>query len=266
VSERALPAWARDVMVDGVPQAELRESGDRAINRWLLKTAMSAINCGQDRIRWEEQLESADSTLGLQVRRDKRKMKRPAATIRKTLDKTWARAEEIVNQGEGWTKEDVIVIVKERVTVLRNIVADPDANLRDVDRAVLSHAADEAERRELPRVALPLRQVIQATGLGARTVRNSLDRLGSGPLLRIYRRGTPIRPGSPDGRTPAVAGKATLYELPTPADVATFKLASPYRAEGSAYVTPLLRPPSNLCDPPARDTETPQETYQENAL
>ena len=110
MTERALPSWARDAIVNGVSPGELKESGDRAINTWLLKTAMSAINSGQNQLRWEEQLEAADSELGIQMRRDHRKMKRPPATIRKVLDKTWTRAEEIVNLGEGWTKGKVAII------------------------------------------------------------------------------------------------------------------------------------------------------------
>jgi hypothetical protein len=82
-----------------------------------------------------------------------------------------------------------------------------ELDLPDADRRVLKFACDQAERLHTTRPAMPWRAVAEGTGLGQRTVRNSLRRLDEAGLLALAVHGLPAGPSSKRRR-------ANCYRLP----------------------------------------------------
>ncbi|WP_345037397.1 hypothetical protein [Georgenia daeguensis] len=203
----ALPGRMVDLIRDGVPPADLRAKGDRAVWAALVKTAASSQQRGHTYAEWAAIVTDAKSALGRQasIRAGRDKVKSPAAR-EKTLRSAWdAAARWLKDAPASFTRETVLA----HVAAVRGWAGDADADLDDHERMVLIAACDVAERNGTTRPAMPRRAVSEATGLGERTVRTTLAALDDRGILRLE---VPGRGGAEGKR------RAGLYQLPT-ADV-----------------------------------------------
>ncbi len=236
--DRALPPLMIDLIRDGVPPAELRASGSRAVWRALFRTAASACQRGWDAWEWEQRVGEPASRLGAQARLRDGKKARTDKAYADTLHNAWDKATAWVSeQPRAFDREQMRELAQNKATALLVLASDPAADLLDADRAVLAYAAQQATERGTDRVAMARRTVAEVTGLGERSVRNALDRLDRSGLLTLAEAG---RPGGPSAKR----ARAHLYRPAEPRDAA----ASLYRETRS--VGPL----DQLCGTPADGT------------
>ncbi len=206
VLDRALPGPMIDLIRDGVPAQQLKASGGRAVYKSLWRTAASACQRGLDQWEWEEYVLQPQSELGRQLRLRDGRSQVPEDRVRKTLDRVWDQATAWTSEQEPpATRQELLLRARPSLTAARRKLEDPDASLTAPDRRVLGFACSEIERRGLERVTLPWRAVRDATGLGERTVKNSLQRLVSSRHLLVAVAG---RSGQGPSR------RATVYRLP----------------------------------------------------
>lgn len=239
---RALPGRMIDLIRTGVPPAELRTSGDRAVYRALVRTAASAHQRGQSFPEWAELVGQAASTLGRQAKLRSSGKEKTRAAYEKTLRNAWdAAGKWLTTAAPALTRDDALA----HVAVVRDWVADADSPLDDDERAVMAAACVVAARNGTTRPALPRRALIQETGLGERTVRTVLDRLDARGVLRLE---VPGRSGADIGRR-----RAALYRLP---DTDGLGIAYLYRGTRS------MGPPAQVYGTPANHNNgTPPQVY-----
>lgn len=240
---RSLPAPMVDLIRDGAHPANLRREGQRAVWSALFRTAASASQRGWDRWEWELLLQEPTSVLGRQAStRDGRRPRTKEATA-KTLGDAWDRATIWASeQPPQWRREQAVEQALRRADLLAELAADPDADLRDTERAVLAHAAARGRALSSDRPALPRAQMLEATGLGLTALRGALDRLDDAELLVLAERGR----SSPHG------GRANLYRLAREGHPA---LASYLYRETRSVV-----PPGQVCSaPPVKHDGAPPQ-------
>jgi hypothetical protein len=231
-----------DLIRTGVPPSELRTGGARAVYRALVQTAASAHQRGHDFAGWAALVTEARSALGRQLRLKGGTKERPQRAVERDLRGAWEDAEKFVAEAPAaYTRDDALV----RVAAVRDWAADAGSPLDDNERAVMAAACRIAERIGTTRPALPRRTLVQETGLGERTVRTTLDRLGRRQLLVLE------VPGKAAGD--ASRRRAHLYRLPDPA-----ALDSSYLYRGTRSVGP----PAQVYGTPGESTPgTPARVY-----
>jgi len=233
---RALPGPVIDLVRDGVHQAELREEGQGAVWRALVRTASSACQRGWDRWEWEELLQQPASALGRQAAtRDGRRPLTREAMAKKLAD-AWDRATVWASeQPAKWTRAEAEEQALRRADLVAELAADPAAQLAPSERAVLAHAAALARKWKSDRPAVRRREAMAATGLKLTALRTTLARLEERQLLVLAEHG---RPGA--GRS----GRANLYRLPREDHAAL----APYLYPETGSVVPAAQ----VCGAPAR--------------
>ena len=174
--DRALPGWAIDMIRDGVPSADLRASGNRAVWRALVSTALSAQVRGWASGEWECLVLEPASRLGGQVRLRDRHKARTDKAVAKMLTDAWDRAWEYRTENPTWDRDQVQAEAAERAAAVLVAVADADADLSDRERAVLAYAARQTQERGMLRVALPWRAVMAATSLTEKVAKRTRAR------------------------------------------------------------------------------------------
>ncbi len=236
---RALPTTMIDLIRDGVPRVELRSGGSRAVYNALVRTATSARQRGWSLPDWTALLDEPQSHLGRQAMTKDRHRSRSRIATMKLYTSAWEAAGKwIANQDSPWTADDARAEVDRKVKALRDFVADPDAALTPLERAVLAVAADEAERLHHDRPAITWRKFAalvdpiehelpdedvtcnlspansnrERPEVIARRLRSTLDQLDQRDLLRVEDRG---RASTTPGRR-----RAALRRLPTPETLA----------------------------------------------
>jgi len=115
----------------------------------------------------------------------------------------------------SFTREQVTDAARARAEGVMQLVADPDAELTDSQRAVLAYAAEQTIKRGMLRVALPWRAVKAATCLGEKSTKNAMAHLRNKNLLLLEAQG---RSGADASRW-----KANLYSLPTQEALASYR-------------------------------------------
>jgi hypothetical protein len=244
--DRALPSTIIDLIRDGAPAADLRARGDKAVYAALCRTACSALQRGWSRAEWQEEVQAKRSRLGVQVALRGGTKERPAKAVEGTMRSAWGAAERwIATAPKVITREDV----DRKCVALRDLIADADVPLRDNDRAILAHAVEEARRRGTDRPTLPLRAVVDATGLGMKAVRLALARLDETGLLVCEVRGVPSRPNSPKAR-------ASAYRLPDPAVLAA--LVVPREADSPPIPEQPKRPTMKMLSTLTLENPSPE--------
>ena len=203
---KALPSSAIDLIRDGVSPEELREHGQLAVWRALGRTALAAVNAGYSRARWEYEVVSPVSKLGLQNRLKENGKERTAQAANKALNSAWARAEKHAAENPAWTRDDARAEAENRAAALRLVAADAEVDLADAQRVLLVYAADKAASQGSPSVNLPRAATAEATGLGEKAVRLHLDRLVERGMLALAERGR--------ARTKSRPGRANVYRMP----------------------------------------------------
>jgi len=222
----ALPAHIVDRIRDGVPPADLRAAGDRAVYRALVSTASSAVQRGWIYAQWAAFVSEPRSALGRQARTRGGRKERTPRDYERTLTNAWdAAGKWLATAAPPLTPREIT----ERITAVRAFIADADAQLDDTERAVVAYACNAAAEYGTDRPALPRHRVVAGTGLGEKAVRNALDRLDDrGVLIRVSR--------GKAGNPAKGKGKAALYRLPT-----AEALRSPYLYRGTRSVGPSAR-------------------------
>jgi hypothetical protein len=215
-----------DLMRDGVSSTDLRALGDRAVRRALLRTACSARQRGWSRVEWAGEVDSAKSHLGAQAKLKRGRAERSARDFEGLLRGAWDQAGRFLDENPAWTAEQARAEAEARAHALRDLAADPDADLCDNDRAVLVYAAELAMKRGSDRVTIPRGQILAATGLGLTALRLSLARLEKPELLVLVERGRPRGAGA------KAKPRANVYRLPT------VEMARRYLTRGTRLVVP----------------------------
>lgn len=167
------------------------------------------------------------------------------------LVRAWERARTQAAESPKWTADEARQSAVARAEVVRNLVADANADLTDVQRAVLAYAADRADETGSTRVNLPQQATAEALKLTARQVRRALDTLGTRHLLICRERG---RPSGPSAKVPP---KASAYDLPDAGAAAAYLCRVPRQVGPPAQTgTPLSQqaaaPPAVTGTPPAQ--------------
>lgn len=191
-----------DLIRDGVAPVDLRERGSKAVWSALVRTAASVSQRGWTYPEWAALVDAPTSRLGLQAKVRKGKPV-TSRSYEKTLQSAWTAAEKwLTTRPAEITPAEIIA----RTHELRDLIADPDLDLTDDERAVLAYAIDFAEARRTLRPALPRRAVAEATGLSERRARSTLAELDRRGLLPLAKR----------GRSGLENARASLYRLPAP--------------------------------------------------
>jgi len=235
---RNLPGPMIDLIRDGVPPADLRRDGQRAVWSALFRTAASAAQRGQDGWEWECLLREPSSVLGRQAStRDGQRLK-TERSIAKTYAAAWDRATAWVSeQPAKWTKAEAEEQAVCRANLVAELAADPEVMLPQSSRAVLAYAANEARRLTSDRPALPRKEMLEATGLGLTALRTALARLDEMGLLMLAER----------GRRGASSDSANLYQLA--------RKGHPALAAYLYRETRSVVPPGQVCSAPRLDLD-----------
>jgi hypothetical protein len=182
--DRALPGQFLDRIRDGLSPAELRAGGARAVWKEVIRASNSAVQRGWRQWELAALLTEPRSTLGRQL-----VLSRPGHQLTdKQLDDQLVRA---------WRKAERWVAGRpppaDKVAIVRHLEAVAAAlehvELGHADRAVMAYALRVARTHGTLRPALPPLGVAAETGLGERTVRNSLRRLERRGLVEVADRG-----------------------------------------------------------------------------
>jgi len=201
---KALPGPVIDLIRDGVPRAELRAYGGKAVWSALCRTATSALQRGWTYPEWCAEMTATRSTLGRQARLERGRRDVGATRTVKTLHKAWTRAEHYLTEAPApMTADDARTEIR---TIRDNLDTANTWPENPIDKAALATALTIAGANGTNRPALPRRTIAAAVGITESQARRALERLERADYLRTDTRG---QPAGPDART----RRATLYRL-----------------------------------------------------
>lgn len=205
--DHALPGHAIDRIRDGIPSRNPTHQYGA-----LVSICMSA----QLRNWTKNQLETEvcdpyTSKLWVQLSRTSNGKSRPQTTMTRTFDSAWDSATH--NLASPDNDYDMTQTAIELAFTWTDHLDDPaiDFNLTDSEEAVLRHVIAETERRQWCKVALPTRQVEEATKLGRQRVRTAMRKLTEREILTQYTK----------GQRGATSGRAAIYGLNLAGDPVT---------------------------------------------
>jgi hypothetical protein len=230
------------MITDGASRADLLARGDQAVWSALVRTAGSALQHGWTFPEWAALVSEPSRNLGRQAQTRHRGSKVTQLTgpqYERKIAKAWdaARSWLAKEAAPATTPEDLAATI----TAIRLLVEDADADLTASERAILAYAANEAERLNTTRPALPRKTMLQAASLGltaARTALRLLDRKG---LLVLEVHGRPA-----GANAKAERRRSNCYRLPIPGTPG----APSYLYRGTRSVVPR----THLCGAPASPT------------
>ena len=161
-------AWI-DVVHDGVPPADLRGRGDKAVWNALCSTAMSAMQHGYGYPDWCATVLAPQNRLGAQVRVRVGRGDKPRSRedVYRQLQTAWDKAAVRVASSPAWTPGDVLAVIEE----LQALLANYQDQLTGPEAAVLERALQVAADNGTTRPALPRHALVAATkkvGVGER--------------------------------------------------------------------------------------------------
>jgi hypothetical protein len=264
---RALPGPAIDRIRDGVASDDLHARGDRAVWDALFRTAASAVQAGWGQVEWEALVLEAGSALGRQASRTVRTVRtaggdrvpqrthvvkaRTTAETYAFLAKVWDRAVAWVNSREAsWTPEQQAQEAAARAAALAALTEDPDTDLRDADRRVLTAFVAQLNRYHRPAVTYARADLLRDTHLGLTALRTALDRLALRGLITVN------IPGERRGPNSRRRPRATVYEVATAEQAHLYQ----YPLRGSVVPPGMVSsaPPSGVFGSPHLVSSAPQ--------
>jgi hypothetical protein len=225
-SPKSLPAWAIDLITDGVPSKDLATSGHKAVWTALVRTAASAQHNHWSVIDWEYLVLDERRHLGAQVATQGGRQ-RSQVSVLKQLHKAWDTAWSWRTQQPPWDGVQAQEQIHERAAALIALSANPDAPLTTVERDILTFAAELAIQRRNTKVAMPWRATKEKHHHGQTAIRNAHARLAARGLLPLHERGAP-------SGSRATKRRANLYRLPEANDPAI----AHYLSRGARPVVP----------------------------
>jgi hypothetical protein len=235
-----------DLIRDGADVDGCGDEYDRQVWRALVRSAMSAAQCGQELDQWHALVSESISRLGQQARRKGGRQDRSHAEHRKLLLDGWTTAEQRIAERPTMTAQDRAA----HIATVRHLCADADAKLTDSERAALAAACDLADKFGTIRPALPWRKVMELSGLTERQTKGAMASLQRKGLLVLYRRGTAADEQHAGRR------RANVFHLPTPEAIAAHA-GVPYSPRGQTYGTPSAPAGTPLLDSTTYPKEEP---------
>jgi len=203
---RSLPAWATDLVRDGLPAQALAREGHKAVYNALVKTACSAQQRGWSEVDWSYFLDEPGSELGRQNRCDAGRRPINPSIVRGRTNKAWAAAKQWLDDADSpWTADQASEHARALASTLRSSVIDGDLDLSDNERVLLAHVAEVAEARGSDRLTLPRAGLLQGSGLGLTALRTALARLADRGVLTLVSSGAVRTKGKPR--------RANVYQL-----------------------------------------------------
>ena len=202
---RALPPWAVDAILFGLPGRDGRDS--RRVWGKCVSIAMSAYRRGWSETDYVNEVARNESALWVQLMTRSDGRRSSLAAAHKALQKAWAAGVTNANDVAERTKEDIRADAVERAFTWSDRLTDGLDGLNAKEAAVMQYVITETERRGMLRVTCPGRVVAEHAKLSHRTAVRTLSALTNKGLLVRHSRGRPGKDGT---------GKAGLYGLSDP--------------------------------------------------
>lgn len=206
---RPLPRQYVDLLTSGISKQELKASGDRAVDRALMRTALSAVGRGWARGDWLCLIQDPRCTLAQQAKLHNGRPRGDEKHAR-YLGDIWERALKAHRpQGKG----DKRVFAAEAESLIREWDAwltEHPASLDNIDVLIVCAFLDKIASVGSRRVAYGRQRLLDETQLPEYDLRQRLDILHADKLLECVERGVPSGPYSTHRR-------ANVYVLCDPA-------------------------------------------------
>ncbi len=197
-----------DLMTDGVPPAELRGRGDKAVDNALMMTALSAVGIGMGEQDWLSLVLDSRRKLGQQAKVTKGR-ERTRVEYSQYLTRVWMRATEqgrpVALRDRERYREEARRVVAQWDEFLPRLLVESDW----VDAHIIAALLDRIAEVESPRVAFARRDLQEVTGVPERQLRTRLAALEKQGVVRLEVRG---RSGGPR----AQKRMANVYSLSAP--------------------------------------------------
>ena len=207
---RALPGWAVDAIIFGLPDKDARDG--RKVWGMCVRIAMSAHRRGWNESEYVVEITHEDKKRGpgrlwmqLTTRSDGRT--RSGDSPYRALRKAWAAGVANANNVGMRSLEEIRDDAVELAYRWTDRLTDGLDGLSPTQAAVMGYVVAETERREMLRVTCPGRAVAEYAKVPHRTAARTLSSLAK---LRLLIKHSPGRRGK-DGK-----GKAAIYGLPDP--------------------------------------------------
>lgn len=207
---RALPGWAVDAILGGLPEPQARNR--RQLWGMCVRIAMSAQRRGWNESEYLTEVTSRKHGLWRQLttRRDGRTYPDPKGY--KELRSAWQAATLNVNCVGPRPREEIAADAVELAFAWVDRITDNTDELSPVEAGVMGYVIAETERRGMLRVTCPGREVAEFAKVPHRTAARTLGRLTERGLLIKHSSG---RRGSGSNRKAAIYGLADPHTLGT---------------------------------------------------
>lgn len=213
VLNRALPTWAIDALLIGMPEG----ASSRKVWGSLVRVSMAAQERGWTQTEFEAEVtkrERRKNAFGHRRLMQHRlwiqlvERSRDNRHAHKQLARAWdAGVENRMNLGLR-TKSDLIADAIERAYIWSDRLTEGKDGLSDSEALVMSYVLAFVEKRQITRVTCPSREVAQFTGVPKSTVHRTLKALVAKGFLEQFSRGI-------WAKDPSIR-KAAIYSLGDP--------------------------------------------------
>lgn len=213
--DRALPTWAVDRLLFGVPGCE--QSDAKKVWGALVSIAMSAQRRGWSRAEFVSEVTRSERRRGINGTRrwtshrlwwQQKGFSRNDLHAIKSLDKAWDAAAENLLGNTLRTPEDLRASAIETAYLWADRLLAGTDDLTDTEIRVMDYVIKETERRGMSRVTCPARVVGEHAKVSPITALRTLNRLTANGLLVQHSRGR--RASDPARR------RAAIYSLTDP--------------------------------------------------
>lgn len=210
--DRALPGWAVDCILFGIPDDQARDR--RKLWGACVRIAMSAQRRGWSESDYLTEINLRKHGLWRQLttQRDGRPYPEPKGY--KELRSAWKAARLNVNDVGCRTRDEIASDAMDLAFVWVEWITDHPGHLSEAEAGVMGYVIAETERRGMLRVTCPGRAVAEFSKTSHRTAARVLDRLVKRGLLIKHSPGRRWKKRTPSGR-------AAIYGLADPETLGT---------------------------------------------
>lgn len=207
---RALPGWAVDYILFGIPEDHARDR--RKLWGACVRIAMSAQRRGWNESEYLTEVSSRKHGLWRQVTTQRDGRPYPDSKGYKELRSAWEAARLNVNDVGIRTRDDIASDAMDLAVLWVEWITDHPGQLSEIEASVMGYVITETERRGMLRVTCPGREVAEFSKTSHRTAARVLHRLVERGLLIQHSSG---RRGTGTNR------KAAIYGLVDPETLGT---------------------------------------------
>ncbi len=199
---RALPRWAVDAILFGLPVDEARDG--RKVWGKCVSIAMCARRRGWTETDYVNEVARVESRLWAQLstRRDGRRSSLRSSY--KALRSAWMAGVANINDVGERTKDDIRSDAVELAFMWTDRLTDGLDGLSDTEAAVMQYVVTQTEERGMLRVTCPGRAVAEYAKISHRTAARTLSGLAKRGVLKQFSRGRRGTNGT---------GRAAIYGL-----------------------------------------------------